>query len=55
MASDRHQFISSRFVKEIACLDGNIRAFVAPFVADAIEKRFEQDSVRKKVAPEVRD
>jgi len=55
MASDRHQFIASRFVKEIAALGGDIRPFVTPFVADAIEKRVAQESTRKKLAPEVRD
>ena len=35
MASDRYQFISSRFVKEIGALGGDIRHFVSPRVADA--------------------
>ena len=30
MASERHQFISSRFVKEIAQLGGDISSFVSP-------------------------
>jgi pantetheine-phosphate adenylyltransferase len=30
MASERHQFISSRFVKEIALLGGDISSFVPP-------------------------
>jgi pantetheine-phosphate adenylyltransferase len=30
MASERHQFISSRFVKEIALLGGDITSFVPP-------------------------
>jgi pantetheine-phosphate adenylyltransferase len=30
MASERHQFISSRFVKEIATLGGDISSFVPP-------------------------
>ncbi|MCL2468819.1 MAG: pantetheine-phosphate adenylyltransferase [Alphaproteobacteria bacterium] len=34
MASDRHQFISSRFVKEIALLGGD----VAPFVGESVYK-----------------
>ncbi len=33
MASDRHQFISSRFVKEIGRLGGDVRHFVSPAVA----------------------
>ncbi len=32
MASERHQFISSRFVKEIARLGGDISSFVPPLV-----------------------
>ncbi len=32
MASDRHQFISSRFVKEIGLLGGDISHFVSPAV-----------------------
>lgn len=32
MASEHHQFISSRFVKEIAILGGNISSFVPPRV-----------------------
>jgi len=33
MASDRHQFIASRLVKEIALLGGDISQFVSPRVA----------------------
>jgi pantetheine-phosphate adenylyltransferase len=40
MASDRHQFISSRFVKEVGRLGGDIRHFVSPRVADALIERF---------------
>ncbi len=40
MASDRHQFISSRLVKEIGRLGGDIRHFVSPAVADHLESRF---------------
>ncbi|MDA8051224.1 MAG: pantetheine-phosphate adenylyltransferase [Rhodospirillales bacterium] len=32
MASERHQFISSRFVREIAALGGDISSFVPPLV-----------------------
>ena len=39
MAQDKHQFISSRFVKEIARLGGDIRHFVTPAVAKALKKR----------------
>ncbi len=40
MAQDKHQFISSRFVKEIARLGGDIRHFVTPNVAKALKKKF---------------
>jgi pantetheine-phosphate adenylyltransferase len=39
MASDRHQFISSRFVKEICRLGGDISQFVTPAVARRLEGR----------------
>ncbi|MDD3182440.1 MAG: pantetheine-phosphate adenylyltransferase [Alphaproteobacteria bacterium] len=55
MASDRHQFISSRFVKEIAVLGGDISTFVSERIVQEIEKRFSQEAGRKKVSPEVRD
>jgi pantetheine-phosphate adenylyltransferase len=32
MASEHHQFISSRFVKEIALLGGDVTSFVPPLV-----------------------
>ncbi len=40
MASERHQFISSRFVKEIARLGGDITSFVPAGVAQRLVKRF---------------
>lgn len=40
MAQDKHQFISSRFVKEIGRLRGDISAFVTPNVAKALKKKF---------------
>ena len=40
MASDRYQFISSRFVKEIGALGGDIRHFVSPRVAARLLDRF---------------
>jgi pantetheine-phosphate adenylyltransferase len=42
MASDNHQFISSRLVKEIAMLNGDIRAFVSPHVAKRLVARVQQ-------------
>jgi pantetheine-phosphate adenylyltransferase len=40
MASDRHQFISSRFVKEIGRLGGDITKFVSPHVASRLAEKF---------------
>ena len=40
MASDRHQFISSRFVKEIGRLGGEVGHFVSPGVRERLVKRF---------------
>ena len=39
MASDNHQFISSKLVKEIAMLGGDISKFVSARVADALNRR----------------
>ena len=38
-ASERHQFVASRFVKEIALLNGDISTFVPTNVAQAIENK----------------
>jgi len=40
MASDRHQFISSRFVKEIGRLGGDISHFVSPAVTHRLKTAF---------------
>jgi pantetheine-phosphate adenylyltransferase len=40
MASDRYQFISSRFVKEIGVLGGDISHFVSPRVVARLGERF---------------
>jgi pantetheine-phosphate adenylyltransferase len=40
MASDKYQFIASRFVKEIAQLGGDVSPFVSPRVAQRIKARF---------------
>jgi pantetheine-phosphate adenylyltransferase len=40
MASDRYQFISSRFVKEIGGLGGDISHFVSPRVAVRLLERY---------------
>lgn len=39
MASERCQYISSRFVKEIAALDGDISSFVPTHVKNALDLR----------------
>jgi pantetheine-phosphate adenylyltransferase len=40
MASDRYQFISSRFVKEIGALGGDVSHFVSKRVAARLNERF---------------
>ena len=40
MASDRFQFISSRFVKEIGALGGDVSHFVSPRVTTRLVERF---------------
>jgi pantetheine-phosphate adenylyltransferase len=40
MASDRYQFISSRFVKEIGELGGDVTPFVSARVAERLARRF---------------
>jgi pantetheine-phosphate adenylyltransferase len=47
MASERHQFISSRFVKEIGRLGGDIGGFVSSRVAEQLVKRFNEERRRK--------
>jgi pantetheine-phosphate adenylyltransferase len=42
MASERHHFISSRFVKEIGKLGGDISTFVSPRIRDRLMERFAQ-------------
>lgn len=45
MASDRYQFISSRFVKEIARLGGNVSDFVSSQVEEALQKKFQNREI----------
>ena len=42
-ASERQQFISSRFVKEIGALGGDISTFVSPRVSEHLVRRFARD------------
>lgn len=44
MASDKCQFISSRFVKEIGKLDGDIKDFVTPNVREKLLERFSKEN-----------
>lgn len=44
-ASDRHHFISSRFVKEICRLGGEIDQFVSPHVAEALYGLYPQKKI----------
>ena len=55
MASDRYQFISSRFVKEIGQLGGDVSAFVSPRVAARLAERFgRESSIKNKKAAAVK-
>lgn len=40
MANDKHQFVSSAFVKEINRLNGDVSSFVSPNVLEAMTKKF---------------
>ena len=42
MAQDKHQLISSRFVKEIAALGGDVSHFVTPNVVKELKKRLKK-------------
>jgi len=43
MASDKNQFISSRFVKEIGSLGGDVRHFVSAAVTERLQARFDAE------------
>lgn len=49
MAADRYQFISSRFVKEIGRLGGDVGHFVSPSVKNHLEARFRQLADRDEI------
>lgn len=55
MATEGTQFISSRFVKEIARLGGDVSSFLSPRIVPVLAKRLGQQSGRRKINPEVRD
>jgi len=44
MASERHQFIASRFVKEIGSLGGDIGHFVSPRVKERMVAKFAENN-----------
>jgi pantetheine-phosphate adenylyltransferase len=44
MSSESHQFISSRLVKEIGRLGGNVAPFVSPRVVERLANRFALDA-----------
>jgi pantetheine-phosphate adenylyltransferase len=48
MASDRYQFISSRFVKEIGALGGDVSHFVSSRVALRLAERFANGRTRSR-------
>ncbi|MBI1272779.1 MAG: pantetheine-phosphate adenylyltransferase [Alphaproteobacteria bacterium] len=54
-ATEGTQFISSRFVKEISRLGGDISHFVSPRIAKKLAQRFAEPDGRRRVKPEVRD
>lgn len=54
-ATEGTQFVSSRFVKEIARLQGNIKPFVSARIAALLAERFNHAAARRKIRPEVRD
>ena len=55
MASDRYQFISSRFVKEIGALGGDVSHFVSPRVALRLAERFAEGRAQPRRAAAVAD
>ena len=48
MASDRYHFISSRFVKEIGALGGDVSHFVSPRVVVRLLDRFANDRAKSR-------
>ena len=54
-ATEGTQFISSRFVKEIARLGGDVSSFVSPRIVKKLAEELKKESGRRKITPEVRD
>jgi len=44
MTSEKHASVSSRFIKEIARLEGGLKEFVTPAVARALRRKYDQRS-----------
>jgi pantetheine-phosphate adenylyltransferase len=57
ITSEEHMFLSSTTVREIASLNGEIRAMVPPFVADALHKRYGsmEESLKNQSMTSLRD
>ena len=55
MASDRFQFISSRFVKEIGALGGDVSHFVSPRVSIRLLDRFANGRAKPRRRPAAAD
>ena len=55
MATERHQFISSRLVKEVARLDGDIASFVSPYTLERVIARLQGDGVLPAKSPDTPD
>jgi len=47
MASERHQFISSRFVKEVGRLGGDVSEFVSPHALTHMQAHFKNNDPKK--------
>lgn len=54
-ATEGTQFVSSRFVKEIARMGGDVKPFVSARISVKLAQCFKAESGRRKVNPEVRD
>ncbi|MEO0394194.1 MAG: pantetheine-phosphate adenylyltransferase [Pseudomonadota bacterium] len=55
MASERYQFISSRFVKEIGRLGGDISQFVAPKVRERLLYKFDREATPQELSTGIDD
>ncbi|NPV86019.1 MAG: pantetheine-phosphate adenylyltransferase [Anaerolineae bacterium] len=51
ITSEKHTFLSSTTVREIACLGGNVSDMVPPEVAEALKRRYFELGDERKVTP----